>query len=562
MTLRRLVVWLLCWVMAAQSLAAVVAAPDVVLFNGRLDGTQSTALAIKGDTIVAVGSDSDMTKLVGPHTRRVNLRGHWVLPGFNDAHVHLLSGGLELMRVDLHGARSIEDLQSRLKAQAQHVPLGQWIQGSGWDETLFDHKRWPTRFDLDAVVSDRPVVLERTDGHAAVVNSRALALLSISRHSIDPPGGVIEKDAQGEPTGVIKDAAMNALAATIPALSAQSRQAALLAGMRYAASLGVTTVQDMSTGYLDSDEANVLALKRLEQAGKMPIRVYVAIALHSLEPSSRERAHQLVQMPATPFLKVGGFKAFADGSVGSRTAYFHEDYADQPNQRGLLGEDFQNLDRFDSWLLDAKSLGTQVCTHAIGDAAVDVALNAYERLFKGSSEDRRFRIEHAQHLTERSIQRMASLNVIASMQPYQGIDDGRWVGVRVGAKRLRYSYPWASLANAGVRLAFGTDWPVVPLEPWAGVYAATVRVPLDGSHPDGWADGEKLTLRQAIDAYTVGSAVAEFSEAHKGRIAVGQWADLVEWEKEIFDRPLVDLRDNRPVRTWVGGKLVYQHSSH
>jgi len=361
---------------------------------------------------------------------------------------------------------------------------------------------------------------------------------------------------------VIKDAAMNALAATIPALSAQSRQAALLAGMRYAASLGVTTVQDMSTGYLDSDEANVLALKRLEQAGKMPIRVYVAIALHSLEPSSRERAHQLVQMPATPFLKVGGFKAFADGSVGSRTAYFHEDYADQPNQRGLLGEDFQNLDRFDSWLLDAKSLGTQVCTHAIGDAAVDVALNAYERLFKGSSEDRRFRIEHAQHLTERSIQRMASLNVIASMQPYQGIDDGRWVGVRVGAKRLRYSYPWASLANAGVRLAFGTDWPVVPLEPWAGVYAATVRVPLDGSHPDGWADGEKLTLRQAIDAYTVGSAVAEFSEAHKGRIAVGQWADLVEWEKEIFDRPLVDLRDNRPVRTWVGGKLVYQHSSH
>ena len=534
---------------------------DTVLLHGHIDAPNATALAISQGVIVGVGTDEQMTALIGPKTHQVDLQGHWVLAGFNDAHVHLLSGGLELSRVDLHGSRSIEDLKKRLRSQAQQVPPGQWIQGSGWDETLFTQKRWPNKADLDSVVADRPVVLERTDGHAAVVNSKALALLKITRTSVDPPGGLIERDAQGEPTGVLKDAAMNSLATTIPPLDAKGRESALMAGMKYAASLGVTTVQDMSTGYLDSDEATVLALRRLDARGQMPIRVSVAIALHSLKAPEAERAHRLLSMAVTPYVRVIGFKAFADGSAGSRTAYFQDGYTDRPAEHGLLGEDFQDADELHRWLSDAVSLHAQVCTHAIGDAAVDSALDAYERLGLPASDDRRFRIEHAQHLSPQLIKRMADLHVIASMQPFQGIDDGRWIGARVGAARLRYSYPWASLQKAGVRLAFGTDWPVVPLDPWAGVYAAVARIPLDGSHSDGWAEDEKISLRDAIDAYTVGSAIAEFTEMRKGRIAVGQWADVVEWQKDVFNRPVTELRDNQAIRTWVGGKLVYLKSS-
>jgi predicted amidohydrolase YtcJ len=535
-------------------------AADVVMLHGQVytggEATQS-AIAIRHGNIVAVGSDAQVKSWIGPHTRQIDLAGHWLLPGFNDAHVHLLSGGLELGRVDLHDARSITDLQQRLASQAKRTPMGQWIQGSGWDETLFAPVRWPTRADLDAVVADRPVVLERTDGHAAVVNSVALQLLHIGRHSISPPGGVIELDAKGEPTGVLKDAAMNPLSTTIPRLDQTGRLNALLAGMRYAASLGVTSVQDMSSGHIDDDAATARALAKLDQQQRMPIRVYMAIALHSLASAEHAQALATLKLKSSPYLHIGGFKAFADGSAGSRTAFFHAGYADRPSERGLLGEDMQDLNVFDQWLKEAAAKQLQVCTHAIGDAANDAVLDAYATVLDGTR-DRRFRIEHAQHLSESIIARMSQLNVIASVQPYQGIDDGRWVGARVGPQRLYWSYPWASLLKAHVRLAFGTDWPVVPLDPWLGIYAATVRVPLDGSHPEGWDDTQKISLTAALNAYTEGSAVAEFADSHKGRIAVGQWADVVEWQNGVFERPLVELKHNQVRRTWVGGRLVYQ----
>jgi predicted amidohydrolase YtcJ len=548
---------MVCCVIPANAATPIYA--DQILWHGRIDVGQTKsaqAIAIRRGVIVAVGSDANIIRWRGTRTKMVDLQNHWLLPGFNDAHVHLLDGGLELERVDLHDARSIEDLKVRLAAEAKRSGKNGWIQGSGWDETLFQQKRWPTRQDLDEVVADRPVVLERTDGHAAVVNTMALQKLQIDSQSVDPPGGRIEKDSQGEPTGVLKDAAMNRLAEVIPPLDKTGRRSALLAAMHFAASLGVTSVQDMSSGHIESDAATARLLHELDMQNQMPIRVYMAIALHSLGDKDRTTAEQVIHLKATSMLHMGGFKAFADGSAGSRTAFFHDGYTDQPSEHGLLGEDLKDLNEFNSWLLRAKELRAQVCTHAIGDAAVDTVLDAYSRVITGK-QDMRFRIEHAQHLTSAAIKRMAELKVIASMQPYQGIDDGRWIGVRVGAQRLQLSYPWRSLQNAGVRLAFGTDWPVVPLDPWAGIYAATVRLPLDGRVPDGWVMDERLTLRQALDAYTRGSAVAEFEEQHKGRIQVGQWADVVEWDQDPFNRPLEALRENRALNTWVGGRLVY-----
>ncbi|HEX4243385.1 MAG TPA: amidohydrolase family protein [Steroidobacteraceae bacterium] len=511
---------------------------------------EAEAVAVLGGRIVAVGSEQAVSAWRGTGTRLVDAGGRRLLPGFDDAHVHFSDGGSALRAVQLNDAASRDEFVKRIAAYAARTPKGEWIRAGNWDETKWSPAELPSHRDIDAVTPDNPVAIDRYDGHAILVNSKALALAGITAATRDPPGGVIVRDAAGEPTGVLKDAATELVESRIPAQTHQQIRRTVETALAEAASHGVTSVQDMRESYAD-----LAVYSELLREGALTVRLYAAPPIATVDDQARLGTGAAF---GGPMLRIGALKMFADGSLGSRTAYFFQPFIDTPAVRGLLAADMQPLDRTRKWLLAADASHLQVCTHAIGDEGISTVLDLYQEIEKADGpRDRRWRIEHAQHMAAKDFDRFARLHVIASMQPYHAIDDGRWAEARIGHDRATRTYAFRTFLDHGVRLAFGTDWPVAPLDPMQGLYAATTRATLDGKHPDGWIPEQKLTVQEAIAAYTMGSAYAEFQEHEKGSIEPGKLADLVLLSEDVLAIPSAQLRNVRTVKTWLGGKLVY-----
>ena len=511
---------------------------------------QAEALAVLNGRFVAVGTEAAVMRWQGPHTRIVDAKGNRLLPGFNDAHVHFSDGGAGLSAVQLTGVTSLEEFVRRIAAYAAHAPKGEWIRNGYWDETKWSPAKLPTRQDVDAATPDNPLILDRYDGHMVLANSKALALAGITSKSPDPPGGLIVRDAAGQPTGALKDAAIELLRRVVPPLDAAQRRRAIERGLQEAALRGVTSIQDMSLDYGD-----LAVYSRLLEENKLSVRVFGAPLISNVEDQAQLG---LGHAFGGPSLRIGALKMFADGSLGSRTAYFIQPYADEPGNRGLLFSDMLPLIKAGQRLARADAANLQVCTHAIGDAAVKTVLDLYQAVEKNDGpRDRRWRIEHSQHLSPSDFDRYAQLHVIASVQPYQAIDDGRWAEVRIGHERASRMHAYRTFLDHGVRLAFGTDWPVAPLDPVLTLYAAVTRATLDGKNPQGWFPEQKLSIQEAIAAYTMGSAYAEFQERDKGSIEPGKLADMVLLSQDVLNIAPAAIRDTHVLKTWLGGLDIY-----
>jgi len=541
---------------AAVNIAGAQPAATLVLMNGKIwtvneAQPRAEAVACLGNRIVAVGQNAEIRRWIGPSTQAIDLGGKLVLPGFNDAHVHFLDGGQNLASVQLRSARSEAEFRTRIAAFAARLPSGRWITGGDWDHENWSPARLPTRQLIDDVSAGHPVFVERLDGHMALANSLALKLAGITRDTPDPPGGTIVRDASGEPTGVLKDAAMGRVEQVLPAPTPDEAAEALRAAMRYAAENGVTSVQDMSAAP-DTLRVYQTLLARGELtvriSGHQPLATWQHLAAVGLRAAfGGEKLH------------IGGLKGFADGSLGSTTALFFEPYLDAPNTSGLANSEMIPESKMQDHILGADRAGLQVAIHAIGDKANHLILGMYEEAERRDGpRDRRFRIEHAQHLRPDDIPRFARLRVIASMQPYHCIDDGRWAEKRIGPERAKTTYAFRTLLDTGAVLAFGSDWPVAPMVPLMGIYAAATRRTLDGKHPDGWIPEQKITVAEAIRAYTMGSAYASFDEKIKGSVETGKLADMVVVSEDILGIPPAEIEKSRVEMTVFDGKVIYR----
>jgi predicted amidohydrolase YtcJ len=529
---------------------------DLVIINATVRTMDSAhpagkAVAVSRGRILTVGSSKEISALVGPETEVIDAKGQLVLPGFNDAHVHFMSGGFQLSSVDLRDANTPQEFAERIRDFAAKLPAGKWTTGGDWD-----HERWPdaalpTKELIDRYTAKNPVFVNRLDGHMSLANSAALKLAGVTRETKDPNGGVIVRDPKtGEPTGVLKDAAQSFVWKVIPEPSFEEKLAAARAATNHAASLGVTSVQDMSAG------ADVGVYQTLLDRGELKNRIYAVWPLPSWDRLARTgvRAHF-----GSAMLRTGGLKGFADGSLGSTTALFFAPYNDAPGTSGIpSGEMFPEgvmLER----VRGADRAGLQVLIHAIGDRANDKILSIYEQVEKEDGDrERRFRIEHAQHLRPQDIPRFARDKVIASMQPYHAIDDGRWAEKRIGHERAKTTYAFRTLLDSGAMLAFGTDWTVAPLNPLLTIYAAVTRRTLDGKNPNGWIPEQKISVEEAVRAYTVGSAYAEFQEKEKGAIAPEMLADLVILSRDIFNIDPIDIENVKVTMTIMDGRVVFE----
>jgi predicted amidohydrolase YtcJ len=535
---------------------------DLVLLHGKVwtenpQQPEAEAFAVSGDRILAVGADQEIEKLIGPHTRTIDAHGQRVVPGFNDAHVHFFWGGQGLTSVNLRDAVSREEFVGRIAAYARTRRAGEWIVDGNWDEEKWTPVELPTHEWIDAVTPNNPVWVNRSDGHMMLANAVAMKLAGITKDTPDVPGGVIVRDKNGNPTGIFKDAAKDLVERVIPPPSDAQVDEALLAAQKYALDSGVTSVQDM--GFTGSNAADLQALvvrgyQRLIAEGKWTVRVS---ARFPLDHYQRLASLGITANFGNNTLVIGSLKAFADGSLGSGTAWFFEPYTDAPGNFGLPTAEFADTEQFYQDLRAADRANLHITVHAIGDRANKTILDLYQRLEQEDGPaDRRLRIEHAQHLRPEDIPRFAELHVIASVQPYHCIDDGRWAEHRIGHKRAASTYAFKSLLDAGVTLAFGSDWFVAPMDPMAGVYAAVTRRTLDGKNPNGWFPEQKIGVAQAVHAYTVGSAYAESQDDVKGSIAPGKLADFDVLSQDIFHIDPVEIENTKVVLTAVGGEVV------
>ncbi|MFL6499469.1 MAG: amidohydrolase [Candidatus Udaeobacter sp.] len=511
---------------------------------------KAEAVAVIGDRIVAVGSRADVDLWRGPKTMVIDAGGKLLLPGFNDAHVHFTQGGAQLDQVQLTDAATPEEFAARIAAQVKRTPKGEWILGGRWDETKWPKPDLPTKDLVDSVTGNIPVFVDRYDGHEALANSAAMKLAGVDAKTPDVPGGVIVRDANGNPTGVFKDAAMPLIYKAIAPMTHEQRLRAARGALKHAALLGVTSVQHMNPEFAD-----VAAYSELAEKGELTTRIYAV----PMETDWRDQAKVGIRRAwGSSLLRLGGVKGYADGSLGSRTAYMFEPFSDDPGNRGLLSDEMHPPSAMRDRLMQADAAGLQLRVHAIGDRAISMMLDIFADIEKEHGyHDQRFAVEHAQHMAQKDFERFAKLHVIASMQPYHAIDDGRWAESRLGHERARYSYAWRSFLDHGVTLAFGTDWPVAPLDPILGLYAAVTRATLDGKNSNGWIPEEKITLPEAIEAYTMGAAFAEFQEREKGSITPGKLADMVILSDNIFGLKPQALRNVKVKTTIVGGKVVY-----
>ena len=530
-------------------------AANLIIQNARVwtvDPSQpeAQAVAILGDRIVAVGSNQQVEVWRGAHTSVVDADGRRLLPGFNDAHVHFVDGGSQLDNVELNDATSAQEFARRIRERAVKTATGSWLLGGDWDETKWSPAEPPTKELIDAATPNTPVAVNRYDGHMVLANSLALKLAGITAQTPDPDGGVIVHDKNGNPTGALKDAAQDMLFKAIPPLTHDQRRHAIERALSHAASLGVTSVQNMNPDYAD-----IAVYNELLNEGKLTTRIYAAPLITQVDDQVRIGIRRAF---GGPYLRIGAVKAYADGSLGSATAYFFEPFSDQPGNRGILSDEMHPISLMHDRMMRADAAGLQICTHAIGDAGISAILDIYAEIEKQHGDrDRRWRIEHAQHMAAKDFDRFARLHVIASVQPYHAIDDGRWAERRIGHDRATRTYAFRTFLDHRVRLALGTDWNVAPLNPMLTLYAATTRATLDGKNPNGWFPEQKLTIKEAIEAYTVGSAYAEFQENEKGSITPGQLADMVLLSGDILNIDPIKIRDVKVLKTWVGGKLTY-----
>ena len=529
--------------------------PDTIVINATvrtMDPARPTAeaIAILGNRIVGLGTSSEIQKLAGPNTKVIDAQKRLVLPGFNDAHVHFLSGGFQLSSVDLRDAKTPAEFAERIRAFASKLPAGSWITGGDWDHERWPEAKLPTKELIDRFTPNTPVFVNRLDGHMALANSVALKLAGVTGQTKDPDGGVIVRDAKGEPTGILKDAAQSFVWKIKPESTFEEKLIAARAASDHAARLGVTRVQDVSAG------SDVGVYQTLLDRGELKTRIYAMTPLPNWERLAKAgiRAHFGSEM-----LRVGGLKAFSDGSLGSTTALFYDPYKDAPDTRGIPSDEMFPETAMLERVRGADRAGLQVLVHAIGDRANDLILSIFEQVEKeNGARDRRFRIEHAQHIRPQDIPRFARDKVIASMQPYHAIDDGRWAEKRIGSERAKTTYAFRSLLDSGATLAFGTDWTVAPLNPLLSVYGAVTRRTIDGKNPNGWIPQQKITVDEAVRAYTVGSAYAEFQESVKGTITPGKLADLVILSRDIFSIDPVEIENVKVLMTIVDGRVVYE----
>lgn len=549
---------LACAFLQGQGQAQLKPAADLVITNAKVwTGDKSLpiaqAVAVLGDRIVAVGLNGDAEAWRGPSTKVIDGGGKLLLPGFNDAHVHFVSGGQQLDNVQLNDATSPQEFARRIAIRAKITPEGEWILGGNWDETKWDPPNIPSKDLIDAATPDTPVFVSRYDGHMGLANSVALKLAGITANTPDPPGGTIVRDAKGNPTGALKDAATDYIDKVVPELPHDQRMKVVKHALAHAASLGVTSVQHMEAGYAD-----IAVYSELLRRGELTTRIYAAPLITHVDDQAKIGIGRAF---GGPYLRIGALKAYADGSLGSGTAYFYEPFLNQGNNRGLLSDEMQPLSLMRDRMLKADAAGLQICTHAIGDEGISTILDLYTDVIQAhGGADRRFRIEHAQHMAAKDFERFAQLHVIASVQPYHAIDDGRFAESHIGHDRASRTYAFRTFLDHGVRLAFGTDWEVAPLNPLLGVYAAVTRATLDGKNPNGWFPEQKLTVAEAVEAYTMGSAYAEFQEKEKGSITPGKLADMVLISDDIFTIAPAKIRDAKVLKTIVGGRVVWDAS--
>lgn len=519
------------------------------IWTGNPSRPEVSALAVRNGRIVLVGGNEEVEALRGPKTVVVDGKSRRVVPGFIDSHTHMSMGGFNLLAVDLRHTKDPADFTARLAQFVSTRPPGLWLTDGAWDHQVWADPVLPTRAMLDPATGDHPTCLSRTDGHMMVCNSRALALAKITRQIPDPPGGAIVRDASGEPTGVLKDAAMDLISAVRPARTAAEVEEALRTAVRHAAENGVTSVQDLPGNAIDLD-----GWEKLRRDGKLTVRVSYRPSLSEWE-KARDRRRS---MKKDEWLSIGGVKGYMDGSLGSGTALFFQPYTDDPKTSGVYAAEAIPLSKLEARVAAADAAGLPVEVHAIGDRANAEVLGIFERVAKKNGpKDRRFRIEHAQHLRPEDIPRFARLGVVASMQPYHAIDDGRWAEKRIGLERCRTTYAFRSLEKAGVTLAFGSDWDVAPLSPLAGIDAAVNRRTLDGRHPEGWIPEQKIAVADALRAYTSNAAWAAFEEKDKGTLTEGKLADFVVLSADLLSIPRRNLDAVKVDATVVGGRVVY-----
>ena len=527
-------------------------APERIYLNGKVWTGEAgdrfaQAFAVTGNRIVAVGDDASITAKAGKNTQRIDLKGRLVTPGFIDNHTHFRDSSLSLASVDLRDAATPEEFSRRIVERAKQRP-GEWITHGNWDHELWGAKL-PERKWIDAGTKDTPVFVVRLDGHMGLANAAALKLAGIDAQTRDPVGGEILRDASGAPTGLLKDAAMTAMYAVIPMPTAKRTEEALQAGFRQALSYGVTQLHDMGDGNWRTLEAFTHA----RTAGTLPLRVYSFVPIADW---SKMADYVRKHGRGDDWLRWGGVKGFVDGSLGSTTAWFYEPFSDAPQTSGLTMVDPLELAK---QIQGADRAGLHVAIHAIGDRAVDWMLDTYERVAKEDGpRDRRFRNEHAQHLRPGAFARFKQLNVIASMQPYHAIDDGRWAEKRIGKERLKGTYAFRSFLDAGAVLTFGSDWAVAPLDPMTGIDAAVNRRTIDGKNPNGWQPQQRISVAEALRAYTVSNAYAGFQDDRLGRIAPGYLADFVVLSQDLFSIDPLRITDVKVLSTVIDGKERYR----
>ena len=509
---------------------------------------QPGAVAIADGKILAVGDSAAIARYVGSQTEVLRAAGGLVTPGFADGHTHFIDGGFQLASVNLRDAATPQEFVRRVKEYAAHLKPGEWVLGGDWDHTLWRGAPLPHHDWIDSVTPNNPVFVSRLDGHMALANAAAMRAAKITSATRDPVGGEIPRDARGEPIGIFKDNAEDLIDAAIPAPSTEQQDSALARALAHAASLGVTATGNMSASW-----ANLAAYKRMERAGRMTLRISLYLPIddwRTVADSVRRNG------AGDDWVRIGGVKGYMDGSAGSRTAFFFEPFSDSAGYRGLMRQPESDMR---AWVGAADSAGLQIAVHAIGDRANAMILAIYDSVARAhGARDRRFRVEHAQHLRPEDIPRFGAQRVVASMQPYHAIDDGRWVEKRIGPVRIKTTYAFRTLLDTEAPLAFGSDWTVAPLDPMLGVYAAVTRRTLDDRNPGGWVPEQKITVGEALRAYTSGNAWATFNEQKWGTLAPGRFADVVVLDRDPFAVAPESLGTIKPRYTIVGGRVVYR----
>lgn len=546
---------------AAQDKKMTTASPDLVFVNANIwTGVAAkplaTAIAIHEGNVVAIGNDVEVKKLAGKNAQVIDLGGRFVMPGFNDAHLHFASGGMTKLHVELAGTKSLDEMKARIAEKANTAQPGEWILGRGWDQTKWAKEVLPTRQDLDEVTAGHPAIFGRADGHIAIANSAALKFAGIDRDSKPPAGGQIDRDTNGEPTGIFRESAMQLIHEKIPDPTPAQRRRGIELALQEAAGFGLTSIQD------NSDWQDFLVYEELEREGKLTVRIAEWLPFGA--PLQTLQQHRAYHSGTDRMLHTTMLKGYMDGSLGSSTAVLLEPYSDDPNKKnkGLSQFEQSKLNQ----MADERVIANfQLGFHAIGDGGAQMALDAFadaERYFRehggvvAGLRQPRYRIEHAQVITPAQFDQFKKLGVIASMQPNHLLTDMYWAEHRIGPERAKHSYPWREFLQHGVPLAFGTDYPVEPLTPFRGVYAAVTRKSEDGKRT--YYPEQKLTIGEALAAYTIGAAYAEFAESYKGTLATGMLADFVVLDRDLTKIAPEQILETKVLRTVVGGRTVFQ----